>query len=67
MGKRGAIGALANLTKLSFEYSQISDPGMASFADAIARGGLPALQTMRLFGNLGSDAPVTKALSERKK
>ena len=62
-----ACGSLAKLENLYLYDNKIGDEGMKAFSAAIASGPLPALQHVGLDGNPGSDAPVMKALAERKR
>ena len=52
---------------LHLAMNEISDTGLSSFAEAVSKGALPKLETVKLYGNPGNDAPVREALQERKK
>jgi len=58
-----------NLKELFLNNNEIGDDGddgMTEFSRAIASGSLPALQSVSMGGNPGSDAPIKEALAQRK-
>ena len=53
--------------ELYLNNNQIGNPGMIKLSEALGKGALPKCTFIDLRGNLGSSAPVDKALRERKK
>ena len=50
---------MANLTYLDLDTNNIGDPGLASLADACARGLLPKLEILNLDRNQIGDAGLS--------
>ena len=66
-GSLGALTYLAlngTLPKLALNGNSIGDAGVSALAGALASGSLPALQTVVMYGNPGSDAPIKAALAK---
>jgi len=61
-----ASGSLGDLQELWLNNNQIGDEGMKAFSSAIASGSLAKCKTFTMSSNPGSDAPIKKALAERK-
>ena len=52
------MGSLAQLNRLDLMCNRISDAGMVSFSEAIARGSLASLKRLSLSANKISDAGI---------
>ena len=61
------MGALSKLEILRLDFNKIGDPGISALAGALGNGALHKIQSIYLFGNPGSSAPVDAALKNRKK
>ena len=61
-----AKGALDKLTYLDLGSNKIGDAGLQAFADALGKGALDKIKSIRLFGNPGNSALVENALERRR-
>ena len=60
-------GALAQCQNLELQFNKIGDDGMKAFAEACAaKGALPQLESVDLYGNPGNAELVNSVLRERK-
>ena len=57
---------MCNTQVLGLGENKIGDPGMIKLSESIGKGALPKCTSIYLFGNPGDEAPVQKALRERK-